>query len=164
MDSLTSAMVAAVAAACSALASFLALRQTNQTLDLLKKGNQGQAMVQCIDEYRTIRDALAAGNLTGPRYFERLWSLQFRQYYLYRLGLIPKAVYVTWLQVRHRDYTSGAAAATLSERDGWKHAAAEMDAEFVAFVDDLLRLPTAEASGVLRLLEKKAGGPVRVAP
>ena len=61
--------IAAMAAALSAFFSLLALLQTNKTLGLMQRGNQGPAMAECIDEHRAIQDALAGG-LNGKTYFE----------------------------------------------------------------------------------------------
>ncbi|MDB5730610.1 MAG: hypothetical protein JWQ03_505 [Variovorax sp.] len=102
---------------------------------------KGSTLSRCMEVYSKIEEDLIAGNLSGSRYFERVWGLHYAQYHLFVLGQIPEHVYIGWLMARHRAYQHGSPQGTppMSQADGWAHAREIIeDADFTAFIEGFL--------------------------
>ncbi|MBS0474419.1 MAG: hypothetical protein JSR28_04625 [Proteobacteria bacterium] len=105
---------------------------------MARQAQSGATLSRCMDVYSKIEDDLLEKKITGKRYFERLWGLQFGQYHLFKLGLIPQEVYAAWLMARHRAYHARppGTIVDMTQADGWTHAKAIIDdPEFGRFVD-----------------------------
>jgi hypothetical protein len=130
-----------VVAAFAASRSHRSADAANRNLVLTNQAQSGATLSRCMDVYSKIEDDLLDAKITGQRYFERVWSLQFAQHHLFKLRLIPQEVYAKWLMARHRAYHAAPSKTILgvTQADGWAHAKAIIDdPEFVLFVEPWL--------------------------
>ena len=108
---------------------------------LTNQAQSGATLSRCMDVYSKIEDDLLDNKITGQRYFERVWSLHFAEYHLFKLRLIPAEVYATWLMARHRGFHAAPPNPVrgVSQAVGWEHAKAIIDdPDFVRFVEPWL--------------------------
>ena len=69
-------------------------------------------------------------------YYRRFWSFQLEQFYIFRMGLIPKTIYRYYMQSRYDEFKENESIAGLSFLDGW-HAARQyiLNTEFEKFMN-----------------------------
>lgn len=130
-----------VVAAFAASRSHRSADAANRNLVLTNQAQSGATLSRCMEVFIKIEDDLLEKKIAATRYFERLWGLQFAQYHLFKLRLIPQEVYAAWLMARHRDYHSAPPKIILdmTQADGWKHAKAIIDdPELTLFVESWL--------------------------
>jgi hypothetical protein len=162
VTSAVAALFSVIVAAFAANRSHRSAVAANRNLVLTNQAQSGATLSRCMDVYSKIEDDLLENKITGQRYFERVWSLQFAQYHLFKLRLIPQEVYATWLMARHRAFhaTPPKTILGVTQADGWEHAKAIVDdPEFGLFVEPWLfdaSITKAKVQGLAHTLFSRA--------
>jgi hypothetical protein len=141
LASLATATISVVVAAYAATRAHRSADAAHRNLVFTNQAQSGVTLSRCMDIYSKIEEDMLETRITGARYFERVWSLQFSQYHLFKLRLLPLEVYAAWLMARHRAYhtTPPVAILGMTQADGWVHADRMIDdPDFTSFVKSWL--------------------------